>query len=163
MPSGSPRSWRSQSSVTSSSSCSAGDVRQRIPTWFSAGREQLGEDAGLRARDGEVGEVARALPVRHAGEQHPVEVGEHGLERLGVIRWRRRERGADLARLDARQHRILARRRSRYDGDPVEGGGAVVAKALTASVFAICAHVRVLSTCSFVSQPRRACATPSSA
>ncbi len=34
--SGNPNSWRSQSMVTSSSSCSAGDVRQRIPTWLSA-------------------------------------------------------------------------------------------------------------------------------
>ena len=33
-PAGSPSSCASQSSVSSSSSCSAGEVRQRIPTWF---------------------------------------------------------------------------------------------------------------------------------
>ncbi len=33
--SGRPSSCRSQSSVTSSSSCSAGEARQRIPTWLS--------------------------------------------------------------------------------------------------------------------------------
>ena len=32
--SGSPSSCRSQSSVTSSSSCSAGEARQRMPTWL---------------------------------------------------------------------------------------------------------------------------------
>ncbi len=72
---------------------SAGRRAPQDPDLVQARRQQLGQDPGLRGRRREVGEVARALPVRHPGEQHPVEIRQHRLERLGLFRWCGRERG----------------------------------------------------------------------
>ena len=44
------------------------------------------------------------------GEQVRVEIGQHRVEGLGVLRRDPRESGRDLARLDLRQHRQLADR-----------------------------------------------------
>ena len=69
-----------------------------------------------------------------------------------------------LAGRDLREHRQLADAlevRSR----PVDGGVAVLAKVAHDRFrrsFVSCAHVRVFTTSSFVSQPRRACETASS-
>ena len=81
-PSGSPRSCRSQSSASSSSSVAAGDVRQSIAVDVQGGGEKLGEDPRLRPGDGEVGEEARMVPVRDPGQKHLVEVAQDGGERL---------------------------------------------------------------------------------
>ena len=69
-PSGRPTSCRNQSSVSSSSSCSAGDVRQRIPTWLSPAMSSSASTPGSAAGRREVGEEARALPVGEPGQEH---------------------------------------------------------------------------------------------
>ena len=58
------------------------------------------------------------VPVRDAGDEDPLEVGEDALERLALLGRLRRQRVADLAGLDARKHRI-ARRIVEVVGDPV--------------------------------------------
>jgi len=123
--------------------------------------EELGEDPRLGGRRREVREVTRALPVRQPRHQDLVEVTEDGRERLRPFGRPLRESGPDRAGLDLRQHRQVAhalevRRR------PLERRGAVVAEVAHGRSFAISRQGRVLSTCSFVSQARRACATPSS-
>ena len=107
-PPGSPSSCASQSSVTSSSSCSAGDVRQRIPTWLSAAASSSARIARLRAGRREVGEEARVLPVRDRRHEHVVEVAQHVRERLALLRRRGGQPRAHVARLDLREHRQLA-------------------------------------------------------
>ena len=123
--------------------------------------EELGKDPRLGGRRREVGEVARALPVGQSRHQHLVEVAQDGRERLRFCRCTVGQRRPDRPRLDLRQHGQVAhalevRRR------PLERGGAVVAEVAHDRSFAISRQGRVLSTCSFVSQARRACATPSS-
>ena len=92
-------------------------------------RQQLGEDARLRARDREVGEEARVIPVRDAGQQHAVEVGQHVRERLGLLGRRRGQLRADLARRDRRHHGPLAHALE-IVGGPVDRGVAVGAELL---------------------------------
>ena len=126
--------------------------------------EELREDPGLRAGRREVGEEARALPVREPGARTASRSrstaangsGESGAE-LG-------ERRADGAGLDAREHRPLADA-VQVGGDPVERERPVLAERAHAFFVRLCTsrHERVFSTCSFVSQARRAWATPSSA
>ena len=48
-----------------------GDVRQRMPTWFSATASSSARIAGLRAGVREVREEARMLPVRDRGQDQP--------------------------------------------------------------------------------------------
>jgi hypothetical protein len=72
------------------------------------GGEELGEDAGLGPRDGEVGEEARVVPVRDPGEEHLVEVAQDGRERLRSVGRGGGEGRTDLARLDLREHGLLA-------------------------------------------------------
>ena len=78
------------------------------PLGADAAGEQVTQDAGRGGVRGEVREEARVLPVRHAREQVRVEIGQHRVEGLGVLRRDPRESGGDLARLDLRQHRQLA-------------------------------------------------------
>jgi hypothetical protein len=49
------------------------------------GDQQLGEDPRLRRTHREVGEEARALPVRDPRHEDLVEIAEHGRERLGPL------------------------------------------------------------------------------
>jgi hypothetical protein len=60
-------------------------------------RDQLREDRRLRRGDREVGEEARALPVRERRQEQLVEVVQHVGKRLGL-----------LARAHLREHRELA-------------------------------------------------------
>ena len=87
-------------------------------------RKQLGQDPGFTGAGREVGEEARALPVRDPGQKDLVEVTQDVGKRLAALGRRRRQARTDIARLDLRQHRQLAdtvevlRR-------PLERGGAV--------------------------------------
>ena len=78
----------------------------------------------MRRCDPEIREEARVVPVRDARQQHAVEVGEHVRERLGLLGRRRREPGADLARLDRRHHVPLADALE-VIGRPIDRGVAV--------------------------------------
>ncbi len=49
------------------------------------GRQQLGEDGRLGSAGGEIGEVARVLPVGHARQEYLVQVAEHRGERLALF------------------------------------------------------------------------------
>ena len=132
----------------------APDERDRV----ERGGEKLREDARLGGAVGEVGEEPRALPVRRSRQQDLVEVAQHVCERLASLRRRRRQATANVARLDLREHGELADLLE-VPRSPLERGGSVLAKGHFRS-FSICGHVRVFSTWSFVSQARRACATP---
>ena len=126
--------------------------------------EQLREDRRLRRGDCEVGEEARALPVRHGRQEKLVEVAQDIGELLRLLGSRRRQLRRELAGLDLRKHRQVAdplevARR------PLERGGAVLPETAHGRFFrtlSSCFQVRVLATSAFVSQPRRACATASS-
>ena len=132
------------------------------PDLVQARDEQLGQDPGLGAGRREVGEVARALPVGDPRQQDLVQVAEHRGERLGLLGRRCRQGRPDRARLDLREHRVLADV-LQVAGDPIEGGGAVLAERAHALPASISAQDRVFSTCCFVSHARRACPTPNSA
>jgi hypothetical protein len=58
------------------------------------------------------------VPVREAGDEDPLEVGEDPLERLALLRRSRRQRRADVAGADAGEDRI-ARRIVEVIRDPV--------------------------------------------
>src|SRR4029079_12133888 len=60
-------------------------------------REKLAEDAGGAAGDGEVGEEAGMVPVRDAGKDDALEVGEDRVEVFAALRRVRGERVADRA------------------------------------------------------------------
>ncbi len=124
--------------------------------------QELGQNPRFGRRRGEVGEVARALPMRDPRHQDLVQIAQQCREGLGLVRWRGGKRGPDRPRLDARQDGILPHVLE-VARDPVEGGGAVVAEGAHCRLPAISAQGRVFSTCSFVSQARRACPIPSSA
>ena len=103
------------------------------------------------------------LPVRDARQQHLVEIAEDVGERLGVLGRRGRQPGADVAGRDLRQHRQLADALE-VPRRPLQRRGPVLSEAqrFFFRSFSICGQVRVLTTSSFVSQPRRAWPTPSS-
>ena len=63
-----------------------------------AGGEQVTEDRRPAGVGREVGEERRVLPVRDAGQDQLVEVGEHGLERLALLGRVRGQRAPELAR-----------------------------------------------------------------
>ena len=121
---GRPSSCPIHESVSSSSSVTAGDVRQSMPLAFSVAVSSSARMPGLRRRDAEVGEEARVVPVRDARHQHAVEVGEHVRERLRLLGRRRRELRADLAGRDRRHHGSLADALE-IVGRPVDRGMAV--------------------------------------
>src|SRR5947207_4936964 len=98
--------------------------------------------------------------MRDSGQEDLVEVPQHIRERLAELGRRDREARTDVAGLDLCQDRQLADA-IEIPRRPVERGGAVLPEAHFLS-FAICAQLRVFSTCSFVSHARRACATPMS-
>ena len=50
------------------------------------GGQELREDAGRAAGDREIGEEAGMVPVRDAGNQHPLEIGKDGVEGLALGR-----------------------------------------------------------------------------
>ena len=117
-------------------------------------RQQLGEDRRLGARVREVGEEPRVLPVRRRRQDQPVHVLEQRRERLRLVRRRGRQPLAQPARLDLREHRVVAdllevARR------PLDRRLGVVAEAHLRT-FATCGQVRVFRTCCFVSHARRA-------
>ena len=130
---GSPSSSASQLSATCSSSVAAGDVRQSIAFDVQGRDEELGQDARLGARDPEVREEARVVPVRDAGQQDRVEVLEHRGERLALLRRRRGEPCADLARLDLCEHGEIAAVLE-VPGDPVDRRISILAKAHSRSL-----------------------------
>ena len=159
-PSGRPSSWRTQSSASSSSSVAAGDVRQSMRVDVEGRGEELGEDPGLAPGDGEVGEEARMVPVRDPGQEHLVEVAQDVRERLRALGRRRRQPAPDLAGLHLGEHRA-ARARPRGSARPSRASrrrrrGSPLTPS---SASCTCAHVRVFTTCSALTQPRRACAT----
>ena len=123
-PAGSPRSCASQSSVTSSSSWSAGDVRQRIPTWFSPAMRisarTPGSEPVVAKYAKKRGLCQCVIPGMSTSSRSRSTAGE----RLRLLGRRRRERGADLARLDLREHRALADALE-VRRDPVERSRAV--------------------------------------
>ena len=129
-------------------------------------RQQLGEDSRVRARGGEVREVARALPVGEPRHEDLVEVTEHRGEGLARVRGALGQRRADRAGLDAREHGALAHavevlREPLERGSARRRGGS--SERAHRRLPAISRHGRVLRICSFVSHARRAWATPSSA
>ncbi len=79
-----------------------------------AGAGEVAEDAGEQAVGGKVAEEARVLPVREAGEDEGVEVGEDVGEGLGLVGRRGGELGGDGAGLDLG-----------HDGTVGEGGAVV--------------------------------------
>src|SRR5581483_7034908 len=106
----------------------------------------------------------RVVPVREPGHDHLVEVAQHRLERLSMLRRRGGQLRAHVARPDPRGDGELRDAAEERVG-PVGGRIEVVAEAHLGRglrSFSICLHDRVLSTSSFVSQARRACPTPSS-
>ena len=140
-------------------------MRHRIPTWLSAGDEQLREDPRLGAGRREVREVPRALPVGQAGQQDVVEVAQHGRERLARLGRRLGQRGPDRTGLDAREHRELADALE-VGGSPVERRRAVVAEAHPSSASAEAirtrngvAPTRSASSRASVSSPRASSST----
>ncbi len=110
--------------------------------------------------------------MREPREDQLVEIAQHRLERLAVLRRRLRQPRAHLAGLDARADRELAD--TLQVGVGPRGGAVEVALKLTLlrlrqgyvgrffRSFSICFHVRVFRTSSFVSHARRAWPTPSS-
>ena len=58
------------------------------------------------------------VPMREAGNQHPLEVRHDRIERFGIFRRGVGERGGDLARLHTREHRVSLRM-IEIIGDPV--------------------------------------------
>ena len=86
-----------------------GRRRRRAPEHglhVQGARQQLRQHAGRAAGDGEVGEEAGMVPVRDAGQEDALEVGEDGVERLAGLRGGRRELRADLPRPGAGQHGV---------------------------------------------------------
>src|SRR6266536_5557381 len=118
----------------------------------------LGQNPGLGGTDREVREETRTLPVGDAGQQNLVEVAKHVRERLRPVGRRGGKARANLTRLHLRQNRQLADALE-VARSPLQCGGTVLAEGHFKR-FLIWGQVRVLSTCSFVSQARRACATP---
>jgi hypothetical protein len=92
--------------------------------------------------------------MRQPGKQDLVEVGEHCLERLRLVRRRGWERSPDLARLDLREDGQLADA-VEVVRDPVESRSPVLSEAHFASLLTS-RQDRVLRTRSFVSHARRA-------
>ena len=71
-----------------------------------ARREQLTQDAGHRSRNAEIGHKSRLIPMRDAGHDNVVEIGEHIVERFGVRGRRHWQLRFHVTRLHTRQHRI---------------------------------------------------------
>ena len=85
------------------------------PDLVEAGREELGEDPRLEPPSTGSTRSSAGSASGSARQQHLVEVAQHGGERLARLGRPVGQRGADRARLDAREHRAARARRSRYD------------------------------------------------
>lgn len=122
-------------------------------------RYQLRENRRLRAGDTEVGEVARVLPVRNAGQEDLVEIAQDVRERLSALGRRWRESRADVTRLHLREHRILADTLE-VACDPLAHSRRIAPEvAHRLRSFRTSAQGRALTTFAALSHPRRACAT----
>ena len=101
--------------------------------------------------------------MRQRRQDELVEVAQHRLERLSLLRRRVRQLRAQLARRDGRRDRQLA-----DAGEVVLDPGGCACEVVAERrqrfffSFSICFHVRVFSTSSFVSHALRAWPTPSS-
>src|SRR5579884_482734 len=70
--------------------------------------KHLAEDAGARTGNAKIGHETRRVPVRNAGHQHAVNIGEDSLHCLRLL-WRLRgQRVANVAGSDLCQHRVVA-------------------------------------------------------
>ena len=121
------------------------------------GRQELGEHPGGGARDGEVGEEARVVPVGDAGQDDPLEVAEDLVERDAGRGRGRRQRAAHRARRTAGEDRI-ALGVVQVAGYPVDEGVAVPAERLgvhVAEARRFLAGHRVPPADPRVSRPRR--------
>ena len=78
------------------------------------------------------------VPVGEAGHEHALEVGHDGAEGFRILRRRRGECGRDVARLDAREHRIFLRVLEIF-GDPVHELVAVPPERRRVHVYFLCA------------------------
>ena len=78
--------------------------RPEHPLGADAAGEQVAQHAGGGGVRREVREEARVLPVREAGDEVLVQVRQHGLERLRLLRQRRRQRRRHVARLHLGEH-----------------------------------------------------------
>ena len=163
-PSGSPSSCRTQSTMRSSSSVDAGDARQRIAFWFIAAASSSaripGSDAVIAkyakkrgcCQFVSAGTISSSRSRSTFANGSPCSGGDGGQLR------------GELARRHLREHGQLADPLEVARG-PVDRGVTVLAEVGHGRFrrsFSTCFHVRVLSTSSFVSQPRRACPTASS-
>ena len=118
-PGGRPSSCASQSSVTSSSSCSAGEVRQRIPIWFRPAMSSSARIPGSEAVLAEIREEARALPVREAGMSTSSRSRRTAANGSACSGGDAGSRARISPGLDLRQHRQLAHALE-IGGDPVD-------------------------------------------
>jgi hypothetical protein len=100
--------------------------------------------------------------VRDPGQDQRVEVSQHRLERLRVLGRLGREPRTDVTGPHASEHGSVADR-LQVAGHPLERRLPVVAEGhIFFRIACTSDHGRVFRTWSRVSQPRRACATPSS-
>ena len=90
--------------------------------------QELGQDPRLRRRVREVGEEARVLPVRDAGEDDLLDVAQNRRERLRPLGRRRRQLRADLTRRHLCEHGQLGKP-FEVRRDPFDGGRSVLAEA----------------------------------
>ena len=99
------------------------------PLRTDAAGEEVAEDRGGRGVGREVGEEPRVLPVREAGHDDAVEVGQHGVERLGGLRCRRRQQASYVTGRDLRADGQVVEG-GPVVGDPVDGGVPLAAELL---------------------------------
>ena len=89
--SGRPSSWRNQSSVTSSSSCSAGDALQRMPTWLRPAIRSSARMPGSAAVVAKYAKYRGLCQCVMPGHQDLVEIAQDGGKRLRLVGWRGRQ------------------------------------------------------------------------
>ena len=97
------------------------------------GGQHLGQDGGGGGGVGEVGEEAGMVPVREAGDDEPLHVGQDARQRLGPAGGAAGMRGPHVARPDPGQHGVAARP-PRVAGDPVHQAAAFRAERLEVDV-----------------------------
>ena len=163
-PSGSPSSCRTQSTVRSSSSVDAGDACHRIATWFivaaSSSARMPGSDAVMAkyakkrgcCQFVSAGTISSSRSWSTFANGSPCSGGDAGS-------FADSSPGATCASTGSSSDALEIARRP-VDGRVARPRGSP-SRPLPPQL-PTCAHVRVFSTSSFVSQPRRACATASS-
>ena len=90
-------------------------------------RQELGQHTWLARADGEVGEETGMVPVRQAGNEDALEVGEDALERFALLGRAVGQRAANLSRAYPREDRI-SRRIVEVVGDPVGEEAGVISE-----------------------------------